>query len=164
MLQHLDVNELQKLANTAACRLARDAETNADLKEALFISKQSDNSVRIGECIISYTIFDTEREYEIIHESGMRFSNIVFYETARHMVMLINSGYPLHHQKFRDIVATNDAYRRAKDMASLHQTKKARYEHLGDWFRSSLNDNKLSRDVARMSLLEMRLLEGSYPY
>jgi hypothetical protein len=159
-LQNIDPTSLTALADLAARRLAAAAITNLELREALHTTR-SENGVRVGGCEISYRVVGEERVFDLhIDRGDYRVEGIAFYETARYLAYLVNAGRHFHHHEIQQVIDMNSEYVRARAAARFHSARVEHYSEIGDEFRAGLNENKLSRDIARVSILSSRLLEG----
>ena len=159
--QMLDLASLQALADMASHRLAIEAETNGELREALMMTARH-NGVRIGACEITYRLAEDNSRIYDIHFNDAVIEGIAFYETARQIVTMLNAGQRLSNVEIAHVIATNQEYIRAQSNARLHAALSHQYSESGDHFRADLNENKFSRDAAKVLTLRQRLLSRDW--
>lgn len=164
MTPEFDFVSVAALANATARNLAKASITDVELREALHTTKLH-NGVRIGSYDILQTTEDDETVFSISTvKNGVLVGGLVFYDTARMIVSMLNNGMSSSSVQINRIVRHNDEFRRARYEIANLEARIEYYEGKGDEFRASLQEDRLGVLRGRNRFLAQELVRRSPAY
>lgn len=159
MSAELVAQHMAALAARTAASLVQEAKTNRELRNALELMKLDPNTVRIGKHDIQRHDTDDGPVFSIRKAVGgeVLFRDMVFYETCRDIVGMLNEGVVQTAIPITTQVRRNEQYRRLQFDIALYRDQITIYEERGQEDRLLLIENRLSDALARADLLRRQL-------
>lgn len=163
MTAQLVAQHLAALASQTAIKLGKESKVNRELREAIQLEKLDANSVRIGKYDIRRKETSEGPLFSIHKSAGgnKMVSDMVFYETCRFIVGLLNQGSSSSSFPIIKKVDQNKQYRRLLSDIYVYREQIAFLTQKGSEDKIAIIEDRLGDALSKADLLRRQLLSQS---